>query len=131
MEFPRLQEGEAIKEDLVRIKSQRDPKSYEGLERMLLSWINVLSFLVTAGIAMVSWRETPFTRAVQGVSVALALGGTAYSVWRYLGRQQGLQKLYKRKGNVMVDQYGYVYLVLVLVAAVGTSLALAWWHSYI
>jgi hypothetical protein len=110
--------------DFVVVATQRKPKSYLGLERMLLHWVSLMSFVTLTSLSLVSVPGVA-SRVLQLVWLPFALAGIVYALLRYYRRLRSLVFL----GGTVDSRIGsepavYVGLVLLLCAVVLSVLVL-------
>lgn len=88
-----------------------------GLERMLLAWVSVSSFICMTSLTL--------TGAFRFVFLPFALVGVLFAVYRYFVRLRTLYMLHQQAEKAVgIDLYAYTGLVLTLVFVIATTLAL-------
>ena len=92
-------------------------QSYMGLERMLLAWVSVSSFICMSSVT--------FAGAFRVVFLPFAVAGVLFAVYRYFVRLRTIYLLHQEAEKAVgIDVWAYSALVLALVMVVVTVVAL-------
>lgn len=125
--FPRAVGG-TLEVSGAGVASQREPKTYLGLERMLLKWLSLMGFVVMTSISLI-YIPGIARLVLQWMWVPFAVVGLAYSIWKYYWRLNRLRTLVVRSDTAHLDRAGndpwaYAGLVGLLMAVMTTAFVL-------
>jgi hypothetical protein len=88
-----------------------------GLERMLLAWVSVSSFVCMTSLTL--------TGAFRFVFLPFAVAGVLFAVYRYFVRLRTLYLLHQQAEHAVgIDLWAYHFMVLTLVIVIATVVAL-------
>lgn len=108
-----LQQAESGKSS-VQFKAQRDPRSYMGLERMLLQWVKLMAFVVSTSMLLLQ-VDGVAAQVLRYVWLPFAALGVAYATWKYYTRLSALQAVPARRIPIGSDPWAYTALLALLI----------------
>jgi hypothetical protein len=119
-----------IRGAVLRIKAQRDPATYMGLERMMLKWMSVMGFVVSTSLLLAPLPGTA-PRFFQYFFLPFAMMGLIYSVFRYYSRLHSINALDASNDTpVGSDPLVYMGMVLLILGITLSVFVITWLQFY-